>query len=367
MSKSQNLDEVSSMDKAPTPGFKDSLEAVDFINQSEATLPHAPELTDTGVEIIEEKHKSPEEDYIPLADPSTDSTDPICNGELDESQIRRAISAKEKQQRRRRSEAETQLLRQAKIKREMARARRAANDTPNYSTYSLFGSNTDAIVEELKIPIYAVNLVCPSEQDVIEQGVTCFAGQVIMRPRLEAMEYALGEYNERRKIPGRMTLWVDGSLSPKGISGTAVVFRDNPRVVGSKWIVRAYTVQEFDRLGTIHTEALAIMHALRIALAKAIDNDGTSAKASDVVIFSDSMSALHRIKDYTHEGQCWGRSLLDRIIYMANELGKIDVKLQLHWVPAHKGIPGNYLADALAKRAARRELRERRYLSTGRE
>lgn len=164
-----------------------------------------------------------------------------------------------------------------------------------------------------------------------------------------------------------MAFWVDGSLSPRGVSGTAVVFRANPRVVGSQWTVRAYTVLEFDRLGTIHTEALAIMHALRIALAKAVYNDGTDAKASDVVIFSDSMSALQRIESFTYEGQRWGRPLLGRIVTLANELKNLDVKLQLHWVPAHKGIPGNYLADVLAKRATRRKIRERRYLSTGRE
>ena len=229
----------------------------------------------------------------------------------------------------------------------MSRARRAAGDTQNYSGFSLFGGNNDALIEELKIPLYAINLVCPSEQIIIDLGVTSFAGQITIRPHLEAMKYALDEYNGRRKIPGRMTFWVDGSVSPKGVSGTAVVYRANPRVVGSKWMVRAYTVLEFDRLGTIHAEALAIMHALRVALAKAINNDGTSAKASDVVILSDSMSALQRIENFTREGQCWGKPLLGRLLFLANELSKVDVKLPLHWVPAHKGIPGNYLADVL--------------------
>ena len=277
------------------------------------------------------------------------------------------MSAERKRQRRRRSEAETQLLRQANIKKEMSRARRAASDTPNYSTFSLLEGNNDALVEELKIPLYATNLVSPSEQIIVDQGVTSFAGQITVRPHLEAMEYALDEYNGRRKIPGRMTFWVDGSVSPRGVSGTAVAFRANSRAVGSKWIVRAYTVLEFERLGTIHAEALAIMHALRIALANAINNDGTSAKASDVVIFSDCMSALQRIEDFTDEGHCWGKPLLGRIMFLANELRKVNVKLQLHWVPAHKGIPGNYLADVLAKRATRRQVQERRYLSTGRE
>lgn len=99
---------------------------------------------------------------------------------------------------------------------------------------------------------------------------------------------------------------------------------------------------------------------------KAVQSDGTDAKASDVVIFSDCTSALRRIEDFTHAGQCWARPLLARIVTLANELSILGVKVQLHWVPAHRSIPGNYLADALAKRAARRNHPERRFLSTGR-
>ncbi|CAF9912780.1 MAG: hypothetical protein ALECFALPRED_008304 [Alectoria fallacina] len=354
------------MTEVPTPALTNSLEAEAVIKQSETDLPHVPELG--SVEIAKEKPRSLEEDYIPLEDNSTDSNHNRNHGPTDETKLDKAMLAKRRRLRRRRSETEAQLLRQAKIKKEMARARRAASDTQNYSTFSLYGNgNNDALVEELKISIYASNLVYPSEQDILYQGVTCFRGQITIRPHLEAMEYALDENKGRRKIPGRMTFWVDGSLSPRRVSGTAAVYRANPRAVGSEWIIRAYTVLEFDRLGTIHTEALAIMHALRIALVIAIRNDGTNAKASDVVIFSASISALHRIEDFTHEGQCWGRPLLGRIVTLANELRNVDVKVQLHWVPAHRGIPGNYLADVLAKRATRRKIPERRYLSTGRE
>ena len=329
----------------------------DVTTQSEATTPEASEVK--FAETIGEDGKSVEEDYIPFADLYADDKDQPC----------KATSAGNEQRRRRRmrSASETRLLENAKIKREMTRARKTANDAHNYSTCSLYGSHDDALVKDLKIPIYAINTVCPSEQDIIDNGVTRFAGQIIIRPRLEAMEYALDEYNGRRKIPGRTAFWVDGSRSPNGVSGTAVAFRENPRLIGSKWTVRAYTVLEFDGLGTTHTEALAIMHALRIALAEAVRNDGTDAKASDVVIFSDCATALHILEDFTNEGQCWGRSLLARIATLANELSILDVKVQLHWVPAHRGIPGNYLADFLAKRAARRNYPERRYLSLGHE
>ena len=366
MSKSRFLDQLlNSRATILTPGLTNLLEAEALVDQSEATFPHAREPM--CVENTGERHEFLEEDYIPFPDASTDSK-PNENDETPhEFQLCKAMLAEEKRQRRRRSEAETQLLREANVKKEMSRARRAASGMSNYSVFSLYDDDNDALIKELKIPLYALNLVCPSEQTIIDQGVTSFPGEVTVRPHLEAMEYALDEYNGRRKIPGRMTFWVDGSVSPRGVSGTAVAFRASSRAVGSEWIVRAYTVLEFDRLGTVHVEALAVMHALRIALANAINNDGTSAKASDVVIFSDCVSTLQKIENFTHEGQCWGKPLLGRIVFLANELRKVAVKLQLHWVPAHKGIPGNYLADALAKRATRREVQNRRYLSTGRE
>ena len=339
------------------PGTPRPSEVEVAVDKSETASPQAAEPW--YADIANENDTSLEEDYIPFAETYT----------CDELQpCRTTLSGSKKERRRRmRSESESRLLLHANIKREMARARKTASDAHNYSAFSLFGSDDNAFVEDMKIPFYATKLVCPSEQDVIDHGPTHFVGQVTIRPRLEAMEYALNEYNGRRKIPGRMTFWVDGSLSLRKVSGTAVAFRANPRVVGSKWTVRAYTVLEYDRLGSIHTEALAIMHALRIALADAVHKDGTDAKASDVIIFSDCVCALQRIESFKNEGPCWGRSLLARIAALANELSILSVRVQLHWVPAHKGIPGNYLADFLAKRATRRDYRERRYLSTGRE
>ena len=337
------------------PAVKSSPIVEDVITQSETTASQAFE--GRCVETANENGKPLEEDYISFADTYANDEKRPC----------KATSADREEQRRMRRASETRLLENAKIKREMTRARKTAKDAHNCSTFSLYASHDYALVKDLKIPIYAINTVCPSEQDIIDRGITRFAGQITIRPHLEAMEYALDEYNGRRKIAGRMAFWVDGSRSPNGVSATAVAFRTNPRLVGSKWTVRAYTVLEFDRLGTTHTEALAIMHALRIALAEAVRNDGTDSKACHVVIFSDCATALQMLADFKNEDQCWGRSLLARIATLANELSILDVKVQLHWVPAHKGIPGNYIADFLAKRASRRDHQERRYLSLGRE
>lgn len=354
------------MAKASGSDLRSSVESEDVIKSSEFSLEHAPEHK--YAKTANEDGNFLEEDYIPLATTPTTPEDNGSHEEFDEIHPCKPTITESKRQRRsrRRTASETRLLCHAEIKKEMTRARKAARSAQNFSTFSFLGSDDDVLVKELKLPVYAVKLVCPTEQDIIDQGVTCFVGRVTIRPQLEAMEYALDEYKGRRKVPARMAFWVDGSLSVNGTSGTAVVFRENPRVVGSKWTVAAYTVLEFDRLGTIHTEALAIMHALRIALVKAVQSDGTDAKASDVVIFSDCASALRRIEDFTHAGQCWGKPLLARIVTLANELSILGVKVQLHWVPGHRSIPGNHLADAVAKRAARKNHPELRFLSTGR-
>lgn len=69
------------------------------------------------------------------------------------------------------------------------------------------------------------------------------------------------------------------AASSVGVSGIAVAFKIDSCMNTSEWTIIAYTVLEFDRLGIIFTEALAIMHAFGIAFAKVIHDDGTEAKA----------------------------------------------------------------------------------------
>ncbi|MCJ1453510.1 hypothetical protein MMC28_003857 [Mycoblastus sanguinarius] len=345
------------MTEAPTPALASLVIVEEILNKAEAISPQVP--LPRGSELVTEDKFHLQEDYIPFPDsfadpkPNKSSHRPL-DGDM---RLRKAKSAEKKRRRRKRNEAETLLIRQAKIKQELISVRRTAQHTHalSFSTFSLFGSDNN-LMEEFKIPLHALDVVYPGEQDVINRETLYFASQIIIRSQLNAMEYALDEYNGRRNIPGRMALWVDGSTSPQGASGTAVVFKANPRAAGSDWTVRAYTVLEFDRLGTIHTEALAIMHALRIALAKVIHDDATDAKASAVANFSDSVFTLNRIQDFGQKGQCWGSLVLGRIIRLANELKNLDVKVYLHWTPAHKNIPGNMLVDIMAKRAAKKRI-----------
>ena len=43
-----------------------------------------------------------------------------------------------------------------------------------------------------------------------------------------------------------------------------------------------------------------------------------------------------------------------KIVAQSLELDQLGVEVQLHWVPGHRNIPGNELADLVAKKARQR-------------
>lgn len=66
-----------------------------------------------------------------------------------------------------------------------------------------------------------------------------------------------------------------------------------------------------------------------------------------VVIYSDCKDASWRI---SREKPGGGR-VVQRIISQSMELQCLGVEVQLHWVPGHRHMPGNELADLVSKRA----------------
>lgn len=46
-----------------------------------------------------------------------------------------------------------------------------------------------------------------------------------------------------------------------------------------------------------------------------------------------------------------GGKVVQRIIAQSIESQRLGVDVQLHWLQGHRGIPGNELADLVAKRA----------------
>ena len=74
--------------------------------------------------------------------------------------------------------------------------------------------------------------------------------------------------------------------------------------------------------------------------------DSYQGEIIDIVILSDSLSALEALKDCNH----FDRNI-NKTLTIISEIQESGRKVTLVWVPAHVGIPGNEKADALAKAA----------------
>lgn len=91
-------------------------------------------------------------------------------------------------------------------------------------------------------------------------------------------------------------------------------------------------------------ELLAIEQAIR----RFIDRNQ---QTRNYTIFSDSQSAIERCRnDKSGPGQAIARSIINGSLRLP--INRCTVSLR--WAPAHKGVPGNEMADQLAKEAAGR-------------
>lgn len=73
-------------------------------------------------------------------------------------------------------------------------------------------------------------------------------------------------------------------------------------------------------------------------------------KAPEVVVFSDCQMALRAIRKQKHGRGCY---ITDTFRKAMHEVHRVGLGVQLHWVPAHKGIAGNESAHWLAHEAAK--------------
>ena len=71
-------------------------------------------------------------------------------------------------------------------------------------------------------------------------------------------------------------------------------------------------------------------------------------KNQNTVIFSDSLSALTVINNYSNNSLNFLVNLIVNLIYHSSHDG-VDIVLQ--WIPSHRGIVGNNIADLIAKEA----------------
>lgn len=186
------------------------------------------------------------------------------------------------------------------------------------------------------------------EGGTVNKSVSPFPGNVYIQDPVAAVLFALGEYETCRGVnaANRLTFWVDASVrtGKKRAVGIAVVHK------GSRdpkdWITQGYTIRE--ELPVDHAECLAIAQALHNALDLM---DRTPTPGSAVVVFSDSRFALGSILNFDIGSRKFGYAIIETIMIKARELRRRGVRVFLHWVPSHQHVPGNELADWVARLA----------------
>lgn len=177
-----------------------------------------------------------------------------------------------------------------------------------------------------------------------------YAGQIMIQDHISAMHQALSEHTREgvlRTTPGRDSYHVDAAVScGDRLTGLAVVNRIS-REEGSPWTTRGYRIME--AMDQDDAEAWAICQGLQVVKEKVQHDRVNSGQdpCSVAVIYSDSQGAIRRVAGFA----CGGGKVEQRIIDLSIELLQLGIEVHLHWVPGHKNVPGNELADLVAKKA----------------
>ena len=178
-----------------------------------------------------------------------------------------------------------------------------------------------------------------------------FAGQITIQDTLSAMRQAISEHTQSGSLrlePGRHSYHVDAAVSFKNdLTGLAVVHKEHRKNWASPWVTRGFQLNR--ALDQTDAEVWAIWQALEMVLKKFFRERGYSGQdpCSTAVIYSDCQPALERIAN----GKGGDEKIVRRIVNRSIGLRQMGVEIQLHWVPGRRNVPGNELADLVAKRA----------------
>ncbi|KAL1956168.1 hypothetical protein VTO42DRAFT_7603 [Malbranchea cinnamomea] len=186
-----------------------------------------------------------------------------------------------------------------------------------------------------------------------------FPGKTLTRSWAEAMVYALEEDYLRGDVPGRTAYWIDASF----ISGVNVAYfgaARSPRYIDGDrsrfWTVRTRMLKD-GIVSSDEAELGAIVDLLldiyRLQASSWIQRGGAPSETPRVaVIFTDMMFGVEQLagrRPVPPEGSCL-YALLEKIIQVTTDLASMGVQVELHWVPAHAGVPGNEVAHMAATR-----------------
>ena len=179
---------------------------------------------------------------------------------------------------------------------------------------------------------------------------------VVYPVKREVAEAAAFQEFRRPQVRSCRVYWTDAAKVNSGKdrpAGAAVVFRDST----SAWIDRAYRIED-PSVDSGEAELFAISKALHIAR-----DDYIAARLSthchrvrQILVYTDYLPALVFTKQQhdSHPGPSNPRQALHHVQQICTQIAELQrrgLHVQLRWVPAHAGVPGNVRADTVARYA----------------
>jgi len=167
----------------------------------------------------------------------------------------------------------------------------------------------------------------------------------------EDEDLAIERATEKFDVEPSVTYFTDGSRDDKARTGAAFIRRVK-RPQGQEKIIRGMRRLGIHRMTAYDAELIALQMALKDALER---RQRGGLRGNRVWIFSDAQAALRRVRKLD-DGP--GQPIVRAIHTFERSLSKLGIEVEYCWVPGHKGVPGNELADKAAKRAATRGTRK---------
>lgn len=100
----------------------------------------------------------------------------------------------------------------------------------------------------------------------------------------------------------------------------------------------------------ITTVYVAELQGIKLALLIASDDQEAGRKRDKIVIYTDNQAAIKTTGTPTGKS---GAYIMADIVYLIGKIqGEWRTRIEVRWIPAHTGVPGNKLADTAAKEAA---------------
>jgi ribonuclease HI len=131
------------------------------------------------------------------------------------------------------------------------------------------------------------------------------------------------------KYDGKKIIYTDGSVKD-GKAGIAIYFQDDESI---------YQYRLTDGTPINSAELVAIKKALELSI---------DSNQSSIAIFTDSLSAINKLSEINDKS---GSDQMNEIHILVRRFQEQNRTIDLVWIPSHRGIHGNEVADKNAKDA----------------